>query len=333
MASHSRPSSLQEPIARFTSLLSQTVVVFAGLLFMLFLTGGQPSALVLSLSVIAGIAFVAWAESRREAKNRNVSTRLPALIQRQGHVPDITFYPSNAGTNENFPLIAPFSSQRKDEKTNILSILLQGAEIWNQWRKENLPDYVGPYQINLSFANLSETDLSGADLSGVYLYRANLSRANLTDAILCEASFHRANLTEANLSGADLSRAYLRAVNLSEANLSGAGISGADLRSGNLIKANLSEAALRSANFSEAILYGADLHKANLHGANFYRADLSAADFTGATLRETALEDAAFVTRTIFSDEQRISPELKTLLQERGAIFVDSSDSTIPIGK
>jgi len=86
-----------------------------------------------------------------------------------------------------------------------LQILRQGAEAWNQWRKQHRnirPDFSGA---NLSGANLSEADLSGADLivtdlSGAFLWNADLSGAFLWNADLISTS----------LTGADLSRANIR---------------------------------------------------------------------------------------------------------------------------
>lgn len=87
-------------------------------------------------------------------------------------------------------------------------LLKQGAQIWNQWRKENAiylrkqATAEHPWVIDLQNANLSFTDLQRINLSGVDLRHANLYGANLRGA----------NLSGANLSGADLSHANLEAV-------------------------------------------------------------------------------------------------------------------------
>jgi hypothetical protein len=93
-------------------------------------------------------------------------------------------------------------------------ILRQGAEKWNQWRKDRLkgtPDISG--------ANLSEANLSGANL-----YSTNLCMVNLGGADLSGLTFFASDLSGADLRGADL-----RGANLGGANLSGADLSGADL--------------------------------------------------------------------------------------------------------
>jgi hypothetical protein len=83
-----------------------------------------------------------------------------------------------------------------------LALLMQGVEVWNQWRNEHesiVPD--------LSGANLSGVDLSGADLSG----------ANLSGADLSGADLNGADLNGADLSGVDLSKVDPSEANLSEA--------------------------------------------------------------------------------------------------------------------
>ena len=61
-------SLYEEAEAGLTSLVKQTAQVGAGLLGMLLLTGGNPPALTVGLSVVGGIAFVAWSEEKRLTK-------------------------------------------------------------------------------------------------------------------------------------------------------------------------------------------------------------------------------------------------------------------------
>lgn len=58
-------SLYQEAKQGLISLLKQTAYVFVGWIIMLLLTKGNPSALVLSLTFVIGVAFVAWCEKRR----------------------------------------------------------------------------------------------------------------------------------------------------------------------------------------------------------------------------------------------------------------------------
>lgn len=49
----------------FISLLKQTVYVSVGFSVVLLLTRGNPSVLVLSITFVVGIGFVAWCEKQR----------------------------------------------------------------------------------------------------------------------------------------------------------------------------------------------------------------------------------------------------------------------------
>jgi uncharacterized protein YjbI with pentapeptide repeats len=105
-----------------------------------------------------------------------------------------------------------------------LDILLQGVEVWNEWREQN----------PTTIANLTRTDLSGALLTN-----ANLTRALLANASLIEAGLSGADLIGANLNGANLSGANLSKVDLTGANLSGANLSRSrDLTQNQIEKAN-----------------------------------------------------------------------------------------------
>jgi uncharacterized protein YjbI with pentapeptide repeats/class 3 adenylate cyclase len=189
-----------------------------------------------------------------------------------------------------------------------LDILLQGARVWNVWRRKEHPEI----QIDLSGANLSranlrgatlkeanlgravlqEADLSGANLTGANLSNANLqeadlSGANLSGAILSRAKISRATLRKASLNRTDLSEARLLRTNLSEANLTGATLKRASLRRADLIETTLSEAILIGANLSRANLSGADLLGADFRIANLIEANLNGAKITDACLWET----------------------------------------------
>ncbi len=210
-----------------------------------------------------------------------------------------------------------------------LSLLKQGMDTWNIWRREHpkiQPILSGAdlseitfTGYNLSRANLSGADLSGAilsradlsraDLSGAFLFRADmretslfrsilsdatLSKADLSRAILSRAILSRTVLSKANLSGTDLSGAILSDANLSGANLHGADLSEANVIETNLTLANLSRCNLTGTDFSQAILIGADLSEtnlkyANLSGANLHGANLSSATLNGADLSRASL--------------------------------------------
>src|SRR6266567_790139 len=178
-----------------------------------------------------------------------------------------------------------------------LDILKQGADTWNQWRKEH-PN-IRP---DLSLADLKGADLSGAFLNGADLREADLSETRFYDdttpmGLLTGASFIKANLRGANLTEADLSHVNLIGADLSEANLnkarlpksiiSEATLTGAFLKEVDLSGVDLSKKDLSRVNFS-----GANLMQVNLTDAILRGADLSNANLSGALLLQTNLEDA-----------------------------------------
>ncbi len=141
-----------------------------------------------------------------------------------------------------------------------LNILKQGAEVWNNWRGNNLN-----IELDLSRAKLSGTDISGANLNKANLSGTNLSRAQLVRSYLSWANLIRALISEADLEEADLRGANLKYANLKNANLRDADLSGADLSETDLCGANLSKA-----NLNKAILVETNLKKANLSGSSIY---------------------------------------------------------------
>jgi hypothetical protein len=144
----------------------------------------------------------------------------------------------------------------------ILKILKQGVQAWNEWSMQNRklrgkdPAYVRP---DLSFADLGQRDLQRIDLRGVMLDNATLRGCDL----------RHARLGGAWLSHADL-RADLRIANFRSAALDRADLSGADLRGTDFYDAELDRATLRCA----------DLGGADMRGARFGRSDLSEASLS-----------------------------------------------------
>jgi uncharacterized protein YjbI with pentapeptide repeats len=126
-------------------------------------------------------------------------------------------------------------------------MLLQGAEVWNEWRRDNTQD------IDLRGNNLRNANLSGADLSGV-----DLSSLPLPSAYVSDGDKPRTF----NVNGRD----YTLGINLA-ADLRGANLRGASLR-----RASLDSAILSNADLSYADLSYADLSKSDLHLANLSRA-------------------------------------------------------------
>ncbi|NJM76289.1 MAG: hypothetical protein HC852_11475 [Acaryochloridaceae cyanobacterium RU_4_10] len=140
-----------------------------------------------------------------------------------------------------------------------LARLVQGVEVWNNWRTQNR-------EIDI---DLRRINLEGVHLEGVNFSRANLSRADLSRADLKFANLRFADLCGTNLSGANLRFAKLYNADLSAVNLSGAHLIEADFRSANLSCADLSEATLSGANLSDADLSWANLTDSSISGVKW----------------------------------------------------------------
>lgn len=138
----------------------------------------------------------------------------------------------------------------------LLSLLKQGVEEFNQWRTDS-----PAHRPRLSRADLFRADLRRANLFGVRLGEACLSEANLDAIDLRQANLQGANLTRASLRGTDLGGAHLRDADLRGADLRGATLfgawlEGADLRGADLSDANLTEANMDAVGLSETDLRG-----------------------------------------------------------------------------
>ncbi|MDJ0731687.1 MAG: pentapeptide repeat-containing protein [Crocosphaera sp.] len=128
----------------------------------------------------------------------------------------------------------------------------------------------------------------------------------------------------------DLAGGNFLATELSGIELSGANLTHSNFRGSNLTDADLSEAMLSYTRFSGADLSGAYLGNANLQQADFYRSSLALANLIGADLRGANLQDVnlsqtnlsgALVKGAKFGNNEGMTPEMKTNLLERGAIF------------
>lgn len=192
-----------------------------------------------------------------------------------------------------------------------LLTLKDGADVWNEWRK-NHPDakpdlsnvlLTGAQlsRANLSDANFTNTNLAGASLDDAILINADLSRAVLNGASLTGTNLCSASLTGAELTGVDLSGADLSGAKLEESDLSGAKLENADLNGAYLTDANFSNANFAGANLVNALVSAAKLNGANLNGAMLNGADFSGADLTGAHLSHADLT-GALLTHANLSD-------------------------------
>ena len=205
--------------------------------------------------------------------------------------------------------------------TDQVSLLLEGEEAWNEWRRRTRvkPRLAGA---DLERANLTNCDPNGADMQGarlagasltgtflawvqlngadlkgarastVYMDHADLSDADLTDAKLLDArltdaNLRRATLINTDLKGADLGRADLRDVSARHADLTGALMVGA-----NLGRAKLQACQLGESDLTGASMEGARLVQVELQAALLIEADLTRATMTGTNLRRVDLREA-----------------------------------------
>ena len=120
-----------------------------------------------------------------------------------------------------------------------LARLLDGAAVWNRWRREEplvRPDLQG---LSLALAQKQWGQTSGGPI--------NLAQSLLRDADLRNATLIDADLSSATLVGADLSGARMRNANLRNADAAHARFDGADLEGAQFAGANLAGADFRGA--------------------------------------------------------------------------------------
>jgi hypothetical protein len=115
-----------------------------------------------------------------------------------------------------------------------LSILKQGVEIWNNWRKENLNVVIDLSKTSLKRRNLQKAVLHGADLSGTDFSESSLAWADLSEANLFEANLYVADLYQTDLRGANLVDAILVGAQMILTKIEKAKVSGSSIYSINV---------------------------------------------------------------------------------------------------
>ncbi len=243
-------SLYEEAEAGLNSLVKQTAQVGVGLLGMLLLTGGNPPALTVGLSVVGGIAFVAWSEEKRLTK----------------------FYARQSQLKHD-PVIASETNQSQLLNSSESESLANGIKQILEADTNNLSELVKQAGLN------PDEDLAGADFSRVKAVGCKLSRFNLSGADLDNADLSRADLSFANLSNAKLTNVKLCRADLSSADLRNALLMDADLSFADLSDADLSDADLINADLSNVNLSNANLHNANLTATNLNTAKVDNARF------------------------------------------------------
>lgn len=176
--------------------------------------------------------------------------------------------------------------------SELLALMEESAESWNDWRKNNPGSEI----------NLAGADLQRRNLDGYNLHDADLAWANLEGASLEKAYLRDANLQSINLKRGNLRKSVLRKVRLEDADLQGADLTGADLEDANLDRVNLAGARLKLANFHpidcqsrsswSCDFEGVSIRDANLAGADLRNTDLRKAYLVGANLESAILRGA-----------------------------------------
>lgn len=196
----------------------------------------------------------------------------------------------------------------------ILEILKQGVDVWDEWRIEN-PDRIP----DLREANLDEYFIDGANLDRVDLRKASIKHARFTNASIVDAnlqssilkgtSFEKTNLSKTNFSFADLRESIFKRSDLSntimcmsdlresifnESSLLSADLRRAMLTRASIIQTSLYDANLRRADLQDAVFLASHLGWANLSMANISNTDLAEADLINANLSEAIAINANF---------------------------------------
>lgn len=171
-----------------------------------------------------------------------------------------------------------------EANSELYKILVQGADAWNRWRKENPKEEVIFDGLDLRGLDLSDCDLSEASFVGT-----NIAYADLKNAVLIASNLTNANLCYCNLSNAKLIAANLKQANLSHANLLHANLLTAICYRTDLSNVDLRDHDLRGQDLREANLSGADLRGQNLEGLDMQGAKLIGAKMERVNLRDTNL--------------------------------------------
>jgi uncharacterized protein YjbI with pentapeptide repeats len=169
-------------------------------------------------------------------------------------------------------------------KPDYLSLLRNGSESWNAWRKRHSTQV-----LDLAKLDLSGYDLTGFDLAGADLSNANLRQARLRNASLKGAELSNTNLEHALLSEADFRNAVFVSVRLSHC--------------------NFVSARLQQATFQGCEAHGSSFDDARLENAVFVSSSLGDARFTGANLFHCKF-DKCFMQSTDFNESDLSEAEL-----------------------
>lgn len=189
------------------------------------------------------------------------------------------------------------------ENGNHFSILEQGVEVWNKWRKDH-PEIERP---NLNYArflgadfqnaNFSKTEFVDADLAGSNFSGANLERADFLNARLVGCEFYGATMKstifyEADLTSAKFDNSIIERGIFTKADMEGASLINVTLHNPIFLYAKLRNAKLQGTIISNADFRGAYLENANMEKAILNGADLSLSSFVDVNLTNADISNS-----------------------------------------
>ena len=138
-------------------------------------------------------------------------------------------------------------------------IILQGASVWNQWRKENKESvhfakptwYDCPDKNGMQIKGRNRLDFSGLDLTNVSIHNAFAEGLNLQNSKIINCHFEEGNFAGANFSNAEFVNTKFNKTILADANFDGASFVNCNLNRINITNANFCLKEIR-----ETVVYG-----------------------------------------------------------------------------
>lgn len=138
-------------------------------------------------------------------------------------------------------------------------IILQGAPIWNQWRKENMESvhfanpvwYDCPDRNGVQIKGRNRLDFSGLELTNVSIHNAFAEGLNIQGSKIAHCHFEEGNFAGADFSNAEFVNTTFNKTILADANFDGASFVNCNLNRINITNANFCLREIR-----ETVVYG-----------------------------------------------------------------------------
>jgi uncharacterized protein YjbI with pentapeptide repeats len=139
------------------------------------------------------------------------------------------------------------------------SIILQGAEVWNRWREQNLSSlsfarphwYHSPGPGGIQVKGRNHLNFSGMNLSRIIIHNGFAEGLNLSNSVFEESHFEEGDFSRSNFNGA-----LFRNTKFNKTILTGASFDGATFINCNLNRVNLVGASFCVKEITETVVYG-----------------------------------------------------------------------------